>query len=145
MAIAMATLESRASNRGPSTASNDSQRRSLRCLALQELARYAGEKRGQRAALGVECSGVMDEPDEDVLSDLGGFDRVGSHVEGETEYSGVVGAVEGSEGVAIASLEAVNEGTVVDHVRRYRRGERGQFQNVRDARPRHIVYDDIAA
>jgi hypothetical protein len=113
--------------------------------ALHELARYACEKRGQRAALRVEVGRVMDQPDEDVLSDLGGLDRVGGHVKGETEYGGVMSAVECGEGVAIASPEAADEGTVVDRVRRYRRGERDRFQNVCDPGPRHIVYDDIAA
>jgi hypothetical protein len=72
----------------------------------------------------------MDEPDEYILSDFGGFDGIGSHVKSKSEYGRMMGSVEVSKRIAIASLESLHQVTIDIHVRQYRRGKGFEFQNI---------------
>ena len=83
-------------------------------LPVQQLACDASQKGRQGSPRRVELGGVMNEPYENILRNLSGFEPIASHIEREPEYGWVVGSVERSERFRIAFVEPFNQMAIGD-------------------------------
>jgi hypothetical protein len=76
---------------------------------LQELARYADQEPAELAAGGIELFGMMNQPDERVLGNLGCFRSIRGHEQRKSKYGAMVFTIELGKRISISGAESRQE------------------------------------
>ena len=77
--------------------------------ALQQLSRDPHQECSKLAARGIECTRVVDQPDENILRDLRRRVPIRRHVQGKPEYRWMLVSVDQGEGIPVAGPESLHQ------------------------------------